>query len=181
MFKVEAIGNLGADAVVKATDKKPFISFRVAHSDRWTDSNGVEHNITTWLDCIINDADSKILPYLKQGVKVFVRGNARLDVYSSEKERRMKAKCTVSVQDVELCGGSSDEVPRMLIVPETGETLQISKHYHSGLTKTGLKKDQTRELIDQRGNKFIMDSVGFVKPVPVQDDTQEVNNQDSAQ
>ena len=35
MFKVEVIGNLGADAQVKDANGTKFITFRVAHTEKW--------------------------------------------------------------------------------------------------------------------------------------------------
>ena len=37
MLKVEMIGNLGADAEIKDHQGRKFVSFRVAHTEKWTD------------------------------------------------------------------------------------------------------------------------------------------------
>lgn len=73
MFKVEVIGNLGADAEVKDGNGGKFIAFRVANTDKWTTESGEKHESTTWIDVTMSNVDSKVLPYLKAGVKVFVR------------------------------------------------------------------------------------------------------------
>lgn len=165
MFRVEIIGNLGADAEVKESNGTKFVTMRIAHTDSYKDDAGNKHEKTVWIDATMNDADSKLLPYLKQGVKVFVRGNGSLRVYSSPKDRCMKAGITVSVREIELVGGSSDDVPRQLIDPNTGALLGVSKHYWINRDNKDMKKDETMMLVDQRGNHYLMSKDGFVKPV----------------
>ena len=110
----------------------------------------------------MNDAETKLLPYLKQGVKVFVRGNANLRVYSSPKDRCMKAGCTVSVREIELVGGSSDEIPRQVIDPATGTLFDTQKYYWINRDNKDLKKDEVLPLVDSRGGQYVMDKQGFV-------------------
>lgn len=109
MFKVEVIGNLGADAQIKGENGKQFVSFNVAHTDRWTDAAGVQHDNTQWVLCIINNVESKVCQYLVKGKTVYVRGDARLRVFSSQKERAMVAGITVNVREIELVGGRQEQ------------------------------------------------------------------------
>lgn len=170
MFKVELIGNLGSDAQVKNDGGNAFVTFSVAHTDKWKDADGKEHDSTQWVDCILNNVESAIIPFLKAGVKVFVRGNARLRVYSSKKDRCMKAGVSVWVQEVELCGGSSDAVPRELIVPEDASIFAVQKFYWVALDTKGMKKDETRQLIDRQGRNYAMNAQGFVFECPESQD-----------
>lgn len=172
MFKVEAIGNLGADAEVRDANGSKFISFRIAHSERWEQSDGTNKERTQWIDVVMSNAESKVLPYLKQGVKVFVRGHASLRVYSSPKERMMLAGVQVNAQDVELCGGVADDVPRELVNPSTSEVLRTQRIYWSPDAPKGMKKGETLQLIDKRGNPFTMDAAGFVVQAQSQEQEQ---------
>lgn len=172
MFKIEVIGNLGADAEVKESNGIKFVTMRIAHTDSYKDEAGNKHEKTVWIDATMNDAETKLLPYLKQGVKVFVRGNGSLRVYSSPKDRCMKAGITISVREIELIGGSSDDVPRQLIEPNTGALLDVSKHYWINRDNKDMKKDDTMMLVDQRGNHYLMSKDGFVKPVIPEDTAQ---------
>ena len=115
MFKSILIGNLGADAQVKESNGSKFVTFRVAHTESYNDQAGQKHESTTWIDCIMSNAESKVVPYLKKGTKVYVSGNCSLRVFSSAKYRQMMAGAQINVQNVELLGGSSDDVPRQLI------------------------------------------------------------------
>lgn len=166
MLQLEVLGNIGAGAQVKSAQGSKFISFSVAHTDKWKDADGMEHRETTWVDCIINGDDSKVFQFLKSGVKVWVRGLARLRVFSSAKDRKMKAGITLNVRDIELCGGSNDEVPRELIVPADGTIVPVSKHYWTNLVDKKLKADETRTLVDKQGFEYVLTRDGFVTPKP---------------
>ena len=168
MFKVELIGNLGADCEVKDSNGSKFVTFRLAHTEKYKQQDGREVVDTSWIDVTYNKTDSGLLPYLKQGVKVFVRGNAHLRVYSSKKDRCMKAGLTIAAMEIELCGGASDEVPRQLIDPDTGALIDVSKWYWCGVDTKAMKKDEVKELIDKNGAIYVMNKGGFVKPQVVE-------------
>lgn len=162
MFRAEIIGNLGADASVMESNGSKFVTMRIAHTDAYKDEQGNKHEKTVWVDATMNDAESKLLPYLKQGVKVFVRGNASLRVYSSPKDRCMKAGVTLSVREIELVGGSSDDVPRQLIDPATGMLFESQKYYWINRDNKDMKNDDVMQLVDARGNQYVMNKAGFV-------------------
>lgn len=164
MLKVEVIGNLGADAEVKDSQGNKFVTFRVAHTSRFKNANGQQTESTTWVDVTMNDTESKVIPFLKAGVKVFVRGNASLRVYSSPTDRMMKAGLQVSAWEIELCGGKSEDVPRQLIDPSSGALFDVSKYYWCNKSTEGMKADEFFELVDQKGHRFLMNYGGFVQP-----------------
>lgn len=169
MLKVELIGNLGADAEVKDSQGNKFVAMRIAHSEKWKTQDGQEHERTIWVDATMNDVESKILPYLRQGVKVFVRGNASLRVYSSPKDRCMKAGLTISVREIELVGGQSEDVPRRLIDPQTAALYEVTKHYWCNRNNDDLAQDAMYGLVDERGRQFVMNKGGFVVPAAAPD------------
>ena len=170
MFKVEFIGNLGADAEVKDVNGNKFVSFRVAHVDKWTGDDGQSHESTEWADCTYNNVDSKVIQYLKVGVKVYVRGNGALRVYSSAKEKKMKAGIRISVTEIELCGGVAELVPRQLVDPDNGQLVDVTKYYWANADTKKMKATETKEYIDIRGNRYIMNKQGFVIPIPKNDE-----------
>lgn len=169
MFKAETIGNIGADAQIKEGNGSKFVTFRVAHTDKWDAGDGTKKEVTTWIDVVMNNTESKVIPYLKSGVKVYVRGNASLRVYSSPKDRMMKAGIQINAVDVELCGGTSDLVPRQVINPSTGAISAVSKYYWTDPKELGIKRGQTMEVIDSRQNVYTIDDKGFVSPVQTQE------------
>lgn len=110
MIKMEIIGNLGADAEVKVYNGSKFVSFRVAHTDKWIDQQtGVISTQTTWVSCSLNGDGGGLTPYLKKGTKVFLRGTPNFVVYSSPKTHKMETGVNLFVREVELCGGHQEQ------------------------------------------------------------------------
>lgn len=176
MLKVQVIGNLGADAELQEKGGKKFVTFKIAHSDRYTKEDGTKVDSTTWVSCLLNWDDGKLLMYLKKGVKVFVTGRLNVRVYSSPKLKCMVAGIDCNVDSIELCGGSTDDVPRSLVVPETGAIVPVTKLYwlqqHEGIT----------QLIGEHGGAYNVDANGFISVAPMQDSSeQEANDDDKKQ
>lgn len=110
MIKVEIIGNLGADAQLQEKNGNRFVAFRVANTDKWVDkSTGQVIQSTQWISCTLNGDGGALLPYLKRGAKVFVRGNAQFVIYSSAKTRQMEVGVNLFVREIELCGGAAEQ------------------------------------------------------------------------
>lgn len=175
MLKAEMIGNLGADAEVKTGDGYSFISMRVANTEKWKAEDGTEHTDTQWIDVIYSKTDSALLSFLKSGVKIFVRGFLRTRLYSSKKDRKMKCGLTINATEIELCGGSSELVPRQLIIPETGDIVDVAKYYNAAVDTSKWKKDDTGFLVDKAGNQYELRKGGWVTPVaeePAEEDTE---------
>ena len=166
MLQATLIGNVGADAQLQEKDGRKFTTFRVAHNDTFTDQAGVQHNSTMWIDCIINDYP-KVAQYIKQGQQVFIQGHLKTRVYSSEKDRCMKAGLKINVQRVELLGGSSDVVPSRLY-DKDGAQHDVAKWYLTNVKNT--------TLMSQRGASFSVDSNGWVTPVTNAANVQLPNN-----
>lgn len=159
------IGNLGADAEVVTSNGQSFISLSIADSRKFKKQDGTEVTQTNWVDAIISNADHPVLPYLKQGVKVCVIGNSSLRVYSSKKDRMMKAGQTIHVLSIELCGGSSDEVPRQLIDPETGLMHSVFKFFYVDPGTFPQAISPGKKLTDQKGREYVMNETGLVTPL----------------
>ena len=110
MIKLEIIGNLGADAEIKQYNGNKFVSFRVAHTDKWIDQQtGVISTQTTWVSCSLNGDGGALTSYLKRGTKVYVRGTPSFVTYSSPKTHKMETGINLFVREVELCGGHQEQ------------------------------------------------------------------------
>lgn len=64
MLVLEAIGNLGADAIIKDLNGQKYIAFSVAHTESYKDSQGQRHERTTWVSCL-KYGESQVINYLK--------------------------------------------------------------------------------------------------------------------
>lgn len=157
MLQVTLIGNLGGNAEIKAADGREFVTFRVAHNESYKDAGGNRVDRTQWIDCTMSCDNGRpaVLPYLVAGTMVCVMGSMSTRVYSSEKDRCMKAGVTIHVQRLELLGGQSDVVPRRLY-DKDGVQVDVTKFYFvpvKGCT-----------LMDPRGRLYNVDKKGWVSP-----------------
>lgn len=145
MIRIEMIGNLGADAEVKDYNGKKFISFRIAHTDKWIDrATSQEHTSTVWASCTINGDGGNLLPYLKKGVKVFVRGSMSMNIYSSPKSHQMECGLNIAVWEIELCGGVQQQTTANLQQSTASEVSQsiAPTSQCNGKTKTSRPKNK---------------------------------------
>lgn len=70
MIRLEIVGNLGADAEIKDYNGNKFVSFRVAHSEKWVDrQTGAITTQTTWVSCSLNGDGKGLTEYLKKVLK----------------------------------------------------------------------------------------------------------------
>lgn len=172
MLQTIVIGNVGADAQVNNKDGREFVTFRVAHNDTWTDQSGQQHSTTIWVDCIMN-GHPKVAEFIKAGAQIYCSGRTSVRVYSSQKDRCMKAGITINVDSVQLLGGVTDEVPRRLY-DANGVQHDVSKWY--------LTDAKSVTLMNARGDQFTTDANGWVSPVKdatnAADGQEQNNNQD---
>ena len=155
------IGNLGANAEIKAADGREFVTFRIAHNESFTGADGTKTEKSMWVDCTMSCANGRpaVLPYLTKGTAVCVVGNISTRVYSSEKDRCMKAGITIHVMKLELIGGQGDAVPRRLFTHD-GVMVEVNKYYHAYTTES--------VLYDQRGNQCTVADGGWIAPAQTQ-------------
>lgn len=178
MLKAEIIGNLGADVEIKNQDGHKFASFRVAHTEKWKDGEGKEVVDTKWIDVVISDTENRVIPFLKAGVKVFVRGYLKTRVYSSKKDKCMKAGLTITMQEIELMGGNNDEVPRQLIDPDTAQIVDVKKYYWCNYSTKEMPRDGQKVLIDRNSRGYICNKQGFVIPEPENETTDKAEDKE---
>lgn len=166
MIKVFLIGTLGADCEKKNVEGNKFTTMRVAHNEVWTDEAGQEHSNTIWVDATLSD-HPKVTEFLKRGTQVFMEGYPSLRVYSSPKDRCMKAGMTIRVQRIELLGGKVDPIPRELIDGDA-QIHRVNKFFNvQGINKPC-------QMVDKHGNLYDIDTNGWVSPHPLATETTEV-------
>lgn len=108
MLKLEIIGNLAADAVVKNSNGSSFISMRVAHSEKRQDRSGTSIEVTTWCSVSANtDRYKGVLPYLTKGKRVYIRGNMSLKTYQDGRGV-WQSGINIYASELELCSSPKD-------------------------------------------------------------------------
>ncbi len=107
MIKLQIVGNLGKDCIVKEVNGKSVINFSVAHTEKFKDSTGSPKERTTWVECAYWTDRTAIAPYLKKGQMVYAEGSPEADGFMN-KENQAAATLRMRVRDVQLLGGRSD-------------------------------------------------------------------------
>lgn len=171
MFTAQVIGNLGADAELKTINGKVYLTFRVAHSEKFTKQDGSQIEETTWISCITSQFTS-LHQYLKRGQKVFVSGDCKASIVWKPKTRENVVGLSINVRSIELCGGSKqDDIPPMLY-DENGVQRNVTKLYWVDVTK-----DKVTSLWDSTSAQYDVTEQGFV--VRITDNSQQSSNQDN--
>ncbi len=107
MIKLQIVGNLGKDCIVKEVNGRNVINFSVAHTERFKDATGNPREKTTWVECAYWSDRTAISPYLKKGQLVFAEGSPDVDGYLN-KDNQPAATLRMRVRDIQLLGGRSD-------------------------------------------------------------------------
>lgn len=166
------IGHLGSDAECQVSNGREFVTFRVAHTNRWTDDAGTSHEETTWVDCIMN-GNPTVTKYLKKGQLVYIAGSQSLRVYSSKKDRCMKAGLTINVKQVELLGSKTDDVPSILFSKVDNRAHDVTKHFYCA-DLAGIKECGYPIWLNGRsGEEYLVDENGWVTKATTQDNAAE--------
>lgn len=171
MFTASVIGNLGADAELKTINGKVYLTFRVAHSEKFTKQDGSQIEETTWISCITSQFTS-LAQYLKRGQKVFVSGDCKASIVWKPKTRENVVGLSINVRSIELCGGTKqDDIPPMLY-DEDGVQRSVTKLYWVDITK-----DKVTNLWDSSSAQYVVNEQGFV--LRLTEDSQQASNQDN--
>lgn len=107
MIKLQIVGNLGKDCIVKEVNGKNVINFSVAHTERYKDTQGNQKERTTWVECAYWTDRTAVSNYLKKGQMVYAEGAPEADAYTN-KENQPAATLRMRVQSLQLLGSSKD-------------------------------------------------------------------------
>ena len=107
MIKLQIVGNLGKDCIVKEVNGKNVINFSVAHTERFKDAQGNQKERTTWVECAYWTDRTTVSQYLTRGKMVYAEGSPEADGYTN-KEGQVAATLRMRVQNLQLLGGNTD-------------------------------------------------------------------------
>lgn len=103
MIKLQIVGNLGRDGIVKDVNGKSVINFSVAHTERYRDSTGNQKERTTWVDCSYWTDRTGVAPYLKKGTLVYAEGIPTAEAFTT-KDGAAGVALRLRVSNVQLLG-----------------------------------------------------------------------------
>ena len=121
MIKLQIIGNLGKDCIVKEINGKHVINFSVAHTERFKDSQGTQKERTTWVECAYWTDKTAIAPYLVKGTSVYAEGSPEADSYTN-KEGQASATLRMRVQNIQLLSSNREQGSNQGNVTNAGMT-----------------------------------------------------------
>ena len=107
MIKLQIVGNLGKDCIVKEINGKNVINFSVAHTERFKDAMGNQKERTTWVECAYWTDRTAVAPYLKKGKMVYAEGSPEAEGYTN-KDNQVAATLRMRVQNLQLLGGHTE-------------------------------------------------------------------------
>lgn len=107
MLKVEIIGNIGNDAVVRDFNGKKYIAFNVAHSEKYKDAQGNTVEKTTWVS-VLKPGESNVVQYLKKGTGVYICGDLSVKSYQ-DNTGRWQTGVNCLAREVQLLPGGKRE------------------------------------------------------------------------
>ncbi|MEO6405157.1 MAG: single-stranded DNA-binding protein [Ferruginibacter sp.] len=107
MIKLQIIGNLGADCITKEVNGKNVINFNVAHSEKFKDSQGVQKEKTTWVNCAYWTDRTAVAQYLLKGKTVYAEGFPEVDQYTN-KDGQPAVTLRMRVMNLQLLGGNTE-------------------------------------------------------------------------
>ena len=112
MLKMQVIGNLGKDCIVNTVSGKNVINFTVAHSEKFRDSQGVNQERTTWVDCAWWTDRTNVAPYLTKGQKVWIDGTPEVRSFTRN-DGTSGAVLSLRVRELQLVGSKADGTSQM--------------------------------------------------------------------
>ncbi|MFM7357298.1 MAG: single-stranded DNA-binding protein [Sediminibacterium sp.] len=110
MVRMQAIGNLGKDAVTNTVNGKTVINFSIAHTDKGRDKDekGNPKDKTIWVDCAYWTEKTGVTQYLKKGTQVYVEGQPDIRTYTTQ-DGRTGASLSLRVGNLQLLGSRSGD------------------------------------------------------------------------
>ena len=112
MIKLQIVGNLGKDCIVKEVNGTNVINFSVAHSERYKDNQGNQKERTTWVECAYWSEKTAVAQYLTKGKTVYAEGYPEADAYMN-KDNQAAATLRMRVLNIQLLGGGDAQPNQM--------------------------------------------------------------------
>jgi single-strand DNA-binding protein len=145
-LKLEIIGNIGSDAVVRDVNGSKAIGFSVAHSEKYKNTSGIDVENTTWVNCTIwkyQGQSIEIAKYLKKGTMVAIEGFPSVRGYQNQ-QGQIGASMECRVTFIKLLSAKNADV-------QASEINQNTPPSETDTTKKSSKEDTFSEDISKGG------------------------------
>jgi single-strand DNA-binding protein len=106
MIKIQAIGHIGKDAVLKDVNGKKVINFSIAHTEKFKNAQDTVTEKTTWIECSMWEREN-LAAHLKKGTMVYIEGTPSASAYVST-DGELKASLRCRVFSLQLLGGKKE-------------------------------------------------------------------------
>lgn len=141
MLKISVIGHVGQDASIKTFGNANYIAFSAAHSDKYKDKNGVEHETTQWVSCLKRIGEnSQLAVYIKKGTKVYVEGRLSAKVFDKSGTAEVGLNCDVSHLEL-LSSKAENPTPQAVFQTPHGANTPLST-FPSPIVVPGLQCEE---------------------------------------
>jgi single-strand DNA-binding protein len=104
MIKLQIVGNLGRDGVLREIRRKTVINFSVAHTERYRDATGTQKERTIWVDCSYWTDRTGITPYLIKGSLAYAEGVPTAEPFTA-KDGKQGVALRLRVTSLQLIRG----------------------------------------------------------------------------
>ena len=110
MIKMQVIGNIGADATLRETNGRKYVTFNVAVSAKYKNQDGSETERTTWISCS-RDGSQNVDRFLTKGKQVYIEGTPSVSMYT-DSQGRPQCNLRLNVHMIQLLGGKDEQQPQ---------------------------------------------------------------------
>ncbi len=121
MIKLQIVGHLGKDAIVKEVNGRNVINYSVAHSEKYKDAQGIQKEKTTWVECAYWTDKTTVAQYLTKGKLVYSEGTPEAEAYTN-RENQAAATLRMRVFNLQLLGGTDAQGSNAGNVTNAGST-----------------------------------------------------------
>ena len=109
MFKIQFIGNVGADATLKQFENSSVINFSVAVTETHKGKDGQKQEVIKWIDCEIWNRP-KLHPVILKGTMLFVNGTPEVRAYMPKEGKEPKAVQVCRVDELDILSKRPGEI-----------------------------------------------------------------------
>lgn len=110
MLQLQAVGNIGKDAVVIESSGNKFVAFNIAQTDKYKNKKGETVEKTTWVKCYGNyDHLKNLTQYLLRGTKVFIQGVPSFHKWKNETTKQMEIDLRCTIDKIQLLSPKKED------------------------------------------------------------------------